>query len=155
MVQYSRFVVRTHASMRIMYSVRENPPQDIQKTLEGHDELTQRLLYARGITTQKDADIFLRKAWEDIDPYIYADMHKAAERILTAVTKKEIIGIYGDYDCDGIPAAAALYSTLRAFGHNDIVYHVPDRNRDGFGLNTKGIQHLIDNGVTVACILDC
>ncbi len=141
--------------MRIMYSVRENPPQDIQKTLEGHDELTQRLLYARGITTQKDADLFLRKVWEDINPYIYADMRKAAERILTAVAKKEIIGIYGDYDCDGIPAAAALYSTLRAFGHNDIVYHVPDRNRDGFGLNTKGIQHLIDSGVTVACILDC
>lgn len=138
-----------------MYSVRENPPQDIQKTLEKYDQLTRRLLYARGITTEEEAEYFLKKEWTDPDPYQYTDMEKAARRVADAIIKKETVGIYSDYDCDGIPAAAALYSTLNACGHTNIVYYVPDRNKDGFGLNKTGIRHMIENSVSVLCVLDC
>ena len=138
-----------------MYSIRENPPQDVQKTLESYDPLTQRLLYARGITTKEEADFFFEKKWIDIDPYVYTDMQKAAQRVLDAVKAKEVIGIYSDYDCDGIPAAAAMHSTLNAFGHTAVAYYVPDRNMDGFGLNDKGIQYMIDSAVNVVCIFDC
>ena len=138
-----------------MYSIRENPPQDIQKALEPYDLLTQRLLYARGITTKEEADFFFEKKWVAVDPYIYTDMKKGAQRVLDAIKAKEVIGIYGDYDCDGIPAAAAMHSTLNAFGHTAIVYYSPDRNIDGFGLNDKGIQYMIDNAASVVCIFDC
>ena len=138
-----------------MYSVRENPPDAVRDALGTYDPLTARLLYARGITTPEEADAFFRREWLDADPYVYADMRKAAERMLRAVADGERIGIYSDYDCDGIPAAAALYSTLRAFRHDDVMHYVPDRNGEGFGLHAGGIRHLVDGGATVVCILDC
>ena len=138
-----------------MYSIKENPPGHVQETLKTYDALTQRLLYTRGITTESDASAFLQKSWENTDPYQYSSMQKAAERLLTAIKQNEKIGIYSDYDCDGIPAAAALYTTLKAFGHQQIVHYVPERNEEGFGISTKGIQHLIDHAVTVVCVLDC
>lgn len=138
-----------------MYSVRENPPKHIRDALQMYDDLTRRLLYARGITTQENAEFFLQKEWITTDPYQYADMQKANQRILDAVVNNETIGIFSDYDCDGIPAAAALYSALSAFGHKNIIYYVPDRNTDGFGLNNVGIEKMINGHASVVCILDC
>ena len=138
-----------------MYSVRENPPSHIQNELQAYDSLTQRLLYARGITTQQAADSFFRKEWQPTDPFLYGAMEKAVSRLLDAIAAKETIGIFSDYDCDGIPAAAALYSTFHALGHTDIVYYVPDRNTEGFGLSNKGIAEMINAGVSLVCVLDC
>ena len=138
-----------------MYSVRENPPEAVRQSLGTYDALTQRLLYARGITTPEEADLFFRKEWTDTDPYIYADMRKAADRLLRAVAAGECVGIYSDYDCDGIPAAAALHSTLKAFRHDNLVHYIPNRNEEGFGLHARGIRHLTDAGARVVCILDC
>ena len=138
-----------------MYSVRENPPRHISDTLQIYDEFTQRLLYARGITTREEANFFLQKEWSVINPYQYTNMRKAADRLLKAIASNENIGIFSDYDCDGIPAAAALYSALSAFGHKNITYYVPDRNTEGFGLNEKGIEKMMSGGTSVVCILDC
>lgn len=138
-----------------MYIVRKNPPKEIQDTLQAYDILTQRLLYARDITTQEEAETFFKKEWVAINPLQYKDMEKAVKRILDAVEKEETIGIFSDYDCDGIPAAATLYTTLKALGHNSIVYYVPDRNSEGFGLNKKGIKKMIDSNASVVCVLDC
>ena len=141
--------------MKTMYSIRENPPKEIQQILNKYDLLTQRLLFSRGITTEEEADLFLKKEWLEINPNIYKDMQKGTDRILDAIEKKEKIGIYSDYDCDGVPAAAALYSTLKAFDHQEIEYYVPDRNVDGFGVNERGVEKLIKSGVSVVCVLDC
>ena len=138
-----------------MYSVHKNPPKEVQDTLQAYDMLTQRLLYARNITTQEEAEFFFKKEWTTIDPHRYGEVKKAVERILDAVEAKETIGIFSDYDCDGIPAAAALFATLSALGHDRIVYYVPDRNSEGFGLNRKGIKKMTDGGVSVVCVLDC
>lgn len=138
-----------------MFSIRQNPPKDIQDIFQGYEILTQRLLYARGITTKEEAEIFLQKRWEDVDPFMYKEMQKGIDRILEAIKNNETIGIYSDYDCDGIPAAAALYSTFRAFNYDNVVYYVPNRNVDGFGLNEIGIKKMVDFGVRVVCILDC
>ena len=138
-----------------MYTVRESPPEEAVVALGGYDGLTQKLLYARGIVTAEDATAFFQREWRETDPYVYADMAKAAGRVVSAVGAAEPIGIYSDYDCDGIPAAAAMYSLLRALGHADIVYYVPDRNVQGFGLNGEGVRTMIDAGVSVVCVLDC
>ena len=138
-----------------MYMVRKNPPKEVQDSLQEYNTLTQQLLYTRGITTQEGANTFLKKRWVTIDPYKHKDVKKAAKRILDAVEAKETIGIFSDYDCDGIPAAAALYTTLHALGHNNIVYYVPDRNNEGFGLSKKGIKKMIDSRASVVCVLDC
>ena len=138
-----------------MYKTRENPPKEVQNALHAYDMLTQRLLYARGITTQTEAEIFFKKEWVTINPHQYRDMGKAVKRLLGAIEAKETIGIFSDYDCDGIPAAAALFSTLRAFGHDRIIYCVPDRNKEGFGLNKRGTRTMIEGGASVVCVLDC
>ena len=138
-----------------MYVVREDPPKHIRDTLHIYDELTQRLLHARGITTQEEADIFFRKDWHAIDPYQYANMQKAVDLLLNSIASDKTIGIFSDYDCDGIPASAALYTTLNAFGHKKIIYYTPDRNTEGFGLNKKGVNTMIDAGASVVCVVDC
>ena len=138
-----------------MYAVREIPPKDVRDNLSEYDPLTQTLLYSRDITTATGAEEFFKKEWCEIDPYQYRDMRKAAERIVSAIASGEKVGIYSDYDCDGIPSAAALYSALRAFNHTNIIYYVPNRNTDGFGLNSIGVQKMIDEGVSAVCILDC
>ena len=138
-----------------MYKVHSNPPKEVQDALQIYDTITQRLLYARNITTQKEAETFFKKEWITINPHHYKDSKKAAKRILDAVEKGEVIGIFSDYDCDGIPAAAALHTTLNALGHNRIVYYVPDRNSEGFGLNKKGVKKMIDEDASVVCVLDC
>ena len=138
-----------------MYTVRKNPPESVRALFGKYDPLTQRLLHSRGILTEQDAECFLKKEWAVPETERYAAMEKAVQRIADSLVKKETVGIYSDYDCDGIPAAAALYSTLKACGHESVVYYVPDRNKDGFGLNAAGIRHMIDRGVSVVCVLDC
>ena len=138
-----------------MYTIRKNPPKEIQDALQMYDTLTQRLLYARNITTQEEAEFFFKKEWATINHHQYKNIEKAVKRILDAVEKEETVGIFSDYDCDGIPAAAVLFSVLHALGHRSIVYYVPDRNSEGFGLSEKGVRKMIDSGVSVVCILDC
>lgn len=138
-----------------MYTTREDPPKEIQDALKAYDPLSQRLLFARGITDEAGAALFFDKSWKETDPYQYTTMYAAADRVLKAVCDSEVIGIYSDYDCDGIPAAAALYSTLRALGHEKITYFVPDRNTQGFGVNQEGITHMLNEHASVVCILDC
>ena len=138
-----------------MYKTRKNPPKEIQDALQVYDTLTQRLLYARNITTQEEADFFFKKEWVEIDHKQYKSIEKAVKRVLDAVEREEMIGIFSDYDCDGIPAAAALYSTLHALGHKKIIYYVPDRNSEGFGLSKKGVEKMMDDNASVVCVLDC
>lgn len=138
-----------------MYTVHKDPPKEVQDALQAYDTLTQRLLYARNITTQEEAEFFFKKEWTTIDPYQYGGVKKAVERILDAVEAKETIGIFSDYDCDGIPAAAALFAALGALGHDKVIYYVPDRNSEGFGLNSKGIKKMTDGSASVVCVLDC
>lgn len=138
-----------------MYSVRALPPEDVLKSLVGYDARTATLLYARGITEPKTAEVFLSKKWNPMDPYRYADMKKAVERTIQSLQKGGTVGIYSDYDCDGIPAAAALHSTLRALGHAKLHYFVPDRNSDRFGLNERGVQEMAAAQADVVFVLDC
>ena len=143
------------ASIFGMYSVRENPPKHIRDELQMYDDFTQRFLYARSITTERQAEVFLRKEWLDVNAHQYKSIQKAVRLLLETVKARKPIGIFSDYDCDGIPAAAALFSTLNALGHTDIVYCVPDRNTEGFGINRRGIEKMVKNGVAAVCVLDC
>ena len=138
-----------------MYSVRGVPSGDVAKCLEMYDAKTQTLLYARGIKTEQDAEKFFQKRWNPIQTTQYRDIEKAVERTIATLSRNEHIGIYSDYDCDGISSASALYSTLRSFKHKNIHHYTPQRNVDGFGVNKKGIEMLASNNVSVVFVLDC
>ena len=62
--------------------------------------------------------------------------------------------VFGDYDVDGTTGAASLYIALNTFGA-DVTYYIPDRDKEGYGLSTKGIDVAKDNGIDLIITCDC
>jgi single-stranded-DNA-specific exonuclease len=115
-----------------------------------------RLLINRGITEAERASAFLaaRLAEHLRSPMLFRDMGRAAERLVTALGRGEGIGIYGDYDVDGISGSALLVCFFRALGA-DPALHVPHRLREGYGLNEIGVRRLAAAGARVMVTVDC
>lgn len=82
-------------------------------------------------------------------------MDKAVERIERAVANNEKIMVYGDYDVDGTTAVALVYKFLRQIGHKNLVFYIPDRYNDGYGISIRGIDFAARKGVTLTIALDC
>lgn len=87
------------------------------------------------------------------DPYELRDMEKAVEVIWDAVYAEELIAVYGDYDVDGVAATALLFDYLRSKGAR-VVYTIPDREKDGYGMNLISIDKLHAMGVTLIITVD-
>jgi single-stranded-DNA-specific exonuclease len=128
--------------------------QDIVDAFE-MPSLWGQLLHNRGITTVSQAREFLSSSTYSISPpLITPDMNKAVTRILKAFEKNEIIGIYGDFDADGITATAILFRTLSELDCKVIPY-IPDRVKEGHGLNNDALRYLSKEGVTLLITVDC
>ncbi|MBE6199740.1 MAG: single-stranded-DNA-specific exonuclease RecJ [Rikenellaceae bacterium] len=114
------------------------------------------LLVQRGIDTVEKANKFFNPQLGDLhDPFLMKDMDRAVERIERAVANNEMIMVYGDYDVDGTTAVALVYKFLRQIGHKNLVFYIPDRYNDGYGISVKGIDFAARKGVTLAIALDC
>ena len=88
-------------------------------------------------------------------PFILKDMDKAVKRVVEAIKKNETIGIFGDYDVDGATATSVIYRFLRDAGLKNVHIHIPDRQAEGYGLNSVGLKKLRDNGSTLVIAVDC
>ena len=114
------------------------------------------LLVQRGIDTLEKAKKFFSPQLSDLhDPFLMKDMDKAVERVERAVRNREKIMVYGDYDVDGTTAVALVYKFLRQIGHKDLLFYIPDRYTEGYGISTKGIDHAARKGATLIIALDC
>ena len=114
------------------------------------------LLVQRGIDTLEKANKFFNPQLSDLhDPFLMKDMDKAVERVERAVRNREKIMVYGDYDVDGTTAVALVYKFLRQIGHKDLLFYIPDRYTEGYGISTKGIDHAARKGATLIIALDC
>ena len=114
------------------------------------------LLVQRGIDTLEKAKKFFNPQLSDLhDPFLMKDMDKAVERVERAVRNREKIMGYGDYDVDGTTAVALVYKFLRQIGHKDLLFYIPDRYTEGYGISTKGIDHAARKGATLIIALDC
>ncbi len=131
-------------------------PDDIREALRSFDDFTAGLLARRGITTHEEAEAFLSPSYEKHlgDPMKILNMPKAAERIARAISTGERIGVWSDYDCDGIPGGVLFHDFLKKANANFVNY-IPHRHEEGFGLNTKGIDELHRDGVTLMITIDC
>ena len=87
------------------------------------------------------------------DPFGYADMDKAAERVRKAFDSGERICVYGDYDCDGVTATVLLYSYFEDSGA-DVLYYIPDRYNEGYGLNKKAVERIRKAGASLIVTVD-
>ncbi|MDR1905503.1 MAG: single-stranded-DNA-specific exonuclease RecJ [Clostridiales bacterium] len=101
------------------------------------------MLAARGFETEEAIKRFLNPGREDfIDPFVMPDMRAVKDRIERAVENKEKIVIYGDYDCDGVCAAAILYGYFK--GKTEVCYHIPER-KNGYGLSAAAIDKIAES----------
>src|ERR671915_2271245 len=114
-----------------------------------------RLLAIRGIDEIESAQRFLRPSIDHLhDPFRLADMATAVDRILAAVERNERIAIHGDYDCDGITSTVILRRALELLG-GEVVHFIPERLRDGYGLQAAAIDRLHADGVRLIISVDC
>ena len=88
------------------------------------------------------------------DPYVLKDMEKAAQIIADAVENNQKIAIYGDYDVDGITSTAVFVKYLRGLGV-DVVWHLPTREGEGYGLNNDAIKDIAESGAKLLVTVDC
>lgn len=106
----------------------------------------------------KDKDIVLEMLNEDkYVPISYRDLPGtlyAIKRIEKAITNNEKIAIYGDYDVDGVTSTAVLVDTLSNFTDN-VIYHVPDRFTEGYGMNENVITEFKNKGISLIITCDC
>ena len=111
------------------------------------------LLTIRGCTERESIEHFLDNSFQFPDPFSIKDMDKAVERISEALRRFEKICIYGDYDCDGVTSTALLYSYLGSLSDN-VMYYIPNRASEGYGMNKKAIDKLKEEGVQLIITVD-
>ena len=110
------------------------------------------ILMNRGII---DADTFITPSENALlDPFLMLGMEEATQRILKAMQDGEKIAIYGDYDVDGITSTAIMVKFLRSH-RADVIYYIPDRHEEGYGINTDAIDKIHAQGVTLLVTVDC
>ncbi len=127
---------------------------EINQTIK--NSLLAKLLANRGIQTKIEAQKFLEpKSAKLIEPSAFCDMEKSVKRIKEAVTNKEKILIWGDFDADGVTSSALLYKVFKAMGA-DFINFIPNRKKHGHGLNTKElINFMKENKFKLVITVDC
>ena len=114
-----------------------------------------RLLCMRGLGDAAEATRFLNPSLDHLhDPFKLADMSRAVERLERALAQHERIAIHGDYDVDGITSTVILRRALEMLG-GDVVHFIPERLRDGYGLQPPAIERLHAEGVSLVVSVDC
>lgn len=117
------------------------------------DPFTALILVSRGITEYEDVEDFFDTDFSFCDPYLIADMDKAALRIKRAIDNFEKICVYGDYDADGVTSTALMYSYLSSHGA-DVMYYIPDRITEGYGMSCSAVDKLHAQGVKLIVTVD-
>lgn len=117
--------------------------------------LLAKLLVARKITDARHAQSYLHKSLKNLgEPNNFADMQKAVTRITQAITCGEHIGIFGDYDVDGVCSTALCEQFLVSVGAS-VSTTLPNRLSEGYGLSRVGVDRLKQAGATLLITADC
>lgn len=113
------------------------------------------VLMNRGIKDHAAGRKFLNPSLDQLKPEKWmADAEPAVLRIIRALEKNETIGVHGDYDVDGVTGAALLILFLRELGAK-VVWHLPHRQREGYGMRPAGIESLLNQGASLVISVDC
>ncbi|MEB2779416.1 single-stranded-DNA-specific exonuclease RecJ [Algoriphagus sp. C2-6-M1] len=113
------------------------------------------MLINRGVESFEQAKSYFRPSLTSLhDPFLMKDMTEAVERIQVAIAAGEKIMVYGDYDVDGTTAVALMYGFLKTF-YPDVVFYIPDRYKEGYGISEKGVRFAAENEIKLIIALDC
>ncbi len=113
------------------------------------------ILVQRNVSNFDEARQFFRPELDHLhDPFLMLNMEKAVERLDSAINNSEKILIYGDYDVDGTTSVALVYQFLSKFT-GKLIYYIPDRYNEGYGISQKGVRWAAQEGVNLLISLDC
>lgn len=118
-------------------------------------KLLAQILINKNVTKDDEIEVFLNPKRNNFyDPFLMPDMEKAVERIIKAIENKEKVLIYGDYDVDGITSTTVLKKFLEKLGMT-VDYHIPNRLKEGYGLNKEAIEEIAEKGTQLMITVDC
>ncbi len=121
----------------------------------GLNETIAHLLLTRGVTSPDAARSFLDPRLADLlPPSGLRGMDDAVRLVLQAIDQQLPIVVYGDYDVDGMTASSTLHRFLAGVGARVSVF-LPDRFRDGYGLNPDRVRELVEAGARLIVTVDC
>lgn len=113
------------------------------------------MLINRGVESFEQAKSYFRPSLVMLhDPFLMKDMTEAVDRIQEAVANGQKIMVYGDYDVDGTTAVALMYGFLKTF-YAEVVFYIPDRYKEGYGISEKGVRFAAENDIKLIIALDC
>ena len=113
------------------------------------------LLHSRGITTPEDLAVFLDPPHHlPHNPMRFNEMDRALARIYQAVERRETVGVFGDFDVDGITGTAIITEGLTNMGV-PVVPYLPHRRDEGHGLSPPALRRLAEQGVGLLITVDC
>lgn len=132
---------------------------NIEKAKEIAEKFNISLLTAQIIANKRLSNeqirVFLEPTRNNFyDPFLLPDMEKAVNRIVKAIENKENILIYGDYDVDGITSTTVLKNFLEERGLK-VGYYIPNRLKEGYGLNKDAIKHIVEEKINLMITVDC
>jgi len=124
------------------------------KELQIH-HIISRILTSRRILSTEDANRYLSPSLNDLhNPLLMKDMQKGVQRLIGAIYGREKVLIFGDYDADGITSVVVLLKFLMEIGQN-VSYYIPDRIKEGYGLNKPAIDRMSADNVKLIVTVDC
>ena len=130
---------------------------DIKKYSEDYslNEIVAKLLSIRKKNIE-DIGLFLNPTIKNLlpNPLRLKDMKNAIERTYQSIKKRELIGIFGDYDVDGATSTALLTRYFLSINQK-IQTYIPDRKREGYGPSVRGFNNLIKSGAKIIFTVDC
>lgn len=136
----------------IRHSLVSNPP-----TPRGDESpVVAKLLLLRGIEGEEAVQNFFAPDYDrDLhDPFLFASMRMVMDRVRMALDRKERVGVFGDYDADGVTSSVILRTALERIGLSVSVY-IPDKLVEGHGLHTNALDAFERDGATLVFTVDC
>ncbi|MCK9357163.1 MAG: single-stranded-DNA-specific exonuclease RecJ, partial [Dehalococcoidia bacterium] len=135
------------------WRVRPPAPADYVAAVSS-SPLVAQLLYNRGVSPADVPSFLNPDAFKAADPFALPDVGTAVNRILVAIRKGETIGVFGDFDVDGVTASAVLIEGMERLGARTVQY-IPDRVGEGHGLSAAGVADMHDRGASLVVTCDC
>jgi single-stranded-DNA-specific exonuclease len=138
------------------WTLADCPPADQAELVRTLDisPLTAAVLVRRGYSDPDAARRFVDGEQPPHDPFLLGDMDAACASIRAAVDEHRRICVHGDYDVDGIAATALAVLLLRELGA-DVVWHLPSRFDEGYGVRSETLARLADEGCGLVLTVDC
>ncbi len=114
-----------------------------------------KIILNREIDTSHLARIYLNPNEEILPPPLaeFPDLYKSINLLITAIERQDKIAICGDYDADGMTSTSLLLRALKYFG-GDVNYKIPNRIKDGYGINKQIVENLAKDGVKLILTVD-